>query len=172
MEYRFKVYPVNNCPGNKTAFETAAEKINCTGRYLCAPNKELTNMIEFCTDRPRSLFLQGIFYITRLPQHRPLIGTQLIAWTFRRVLIHHNYIYVLKYLHTASQGDFAPFFVKAGVIILNINNSLLRLRIVIYLRKKTHMYKQHVRTCIGGQMTSRKLKHKFLATYYAHWPPV
>ena len=86
MGYRFKVYPVNICPGNKTAFETAAEKINCTGRYLCAPNKELTNLIEFCTDRPRSLFLQGIFYITHSPQHSPLLGSQLIVGTFRRVL--------------------------------------------------------------------------------------
>nr|XP_022297396.1 uncharacterized protein LOC111106843 isoform X2 [Crassostrea virginica] len=61
MGYRFEVQPVDICPGNKTAFETAADKINCTstGRYLCAPNTDLTHLIEFCTDRPRSLFLQG-----------------------------------------------------------------------------------------------------------------
>ena len=89
--YQFKVYPVHICPGNKTAFETAAEKLNCTGRYLCAPNKDLTNLIEFCTDRQRSLFLQGIFYITHslsaptLPFIRYSIDL--------KGLLHHNNIY-------------------------------------------------------------------------------
>ena len=59
--YRFKVNPVNECPWNRSVFETAAEKMNCSGRYLCAPNKDLTNLIEFCTDRRRALFLAGIF---------------------------------------------------------------------------------------------------------------
>ena len=58
----------------------------------------------------------------------------LIENIVKHTAIHIKIFYVLKYLHTASQGDFDPFFVKAGVIILNINNSLLRLRIVIYLR--------------------------------------
>nr|XP_022299693.1 uncharacterized protein LOC111108236 [Crassostrea virginica] len=59
LGYRFEVHVVNKCPGNETAFEKAAEKMNCTGRYLCAPNKDLTSLIEFCTDRPKSLYLQG-----------------------------------------------------------------------------------------------------------------
>nr|XP_022300702.1 uncharacterized protein LOC111108910 [Crassostrea virginica] len=59
MEYRFKVFPVNECPGNKTEFERASEKMNCSGRYLCAPNRDLTNLIEFCTDRRRSLYSAG-----------------------------------------------------------------------------------------------------------------
>ena len=39
--------------------------MNCTGksRYLCAPNRDLTNLIEFCTDRPRSLFKQGKYQL-------------------------------------------------------------------------------------------------------------
>lgn len=56
--YRFKVYPVDRCPLNSTEFEAAARRRNCTGisRYLCAPDKNLTNPIEFCTDVPKSLY--------------------------------------------------------------------------------------------------------------------
>nr|XP_022297443.1 uncharacterized protein LOC111106871 isoform X2 [Crassostrea virginica] len=57
--YRFDVYPVNECPMNKTAFDRAAIKMNCTGRYLCAPNKDLTNLIEFCTDQNPALYGKG-----------------------------------------------------------------------------------------------------------------
>ena len=40
-------------------------------------------------------------------------------------LIEHIYFYAPKFLST-SQGDFAPFFVKAGITpVQHINNSLL-----------------------------------------------
>lgn len=56
--YRFKVYPVDECPKNETEFEAAAKRRNCTGdtRYLCAPDKNLTSLIEFCTDQKISLY--------------------------------------------------------------------------------------------------------------------
>uniref|UniRef100_A0A8W8NYC4 AIG1-type G domain-containing protein n=1 Tax=Magallana gigas TaxID=29159 RepID=A0A8W8NYC4_MAGGI len=56
--YRFSVYPVNKCPGSKTEFQRASQRMNCTKdlRYLCAPNKYLSSLIEFCTDRKRSLY--------------------------------------------------------------------------------------------------------------------
>lgn len=59
--YRFDVNPVERCPMNATEFETAARKRNCTGdnRYLCAPDRNLSNLIEFCTDRKISLFHKG-----------------------------------------------------------------------------------------------------------------
>lgn len=59
--YRFKVYPVDRCPMNSTEFEAAARRRNCTGnsRYLCAPDKHLTNLIEFCTDVAKSLYGKG-----------------------------------------------------------------------------------------------------------------
>ena len=48
----------------------------------------------------------------------------------------NNTLYVLKYLY--NQGDFAPFFFcKQASSFLNINNSLLRLKIVIYSSYKT-----------------------------------
>lgn len=60
--YRFDVYPVDTCPMNATEFEKAARRRNCTekSRYLCAPDKYLSNLIEFCTDRKLSLFQNGI----------------------------------------------------------------------------------------------------------------
>lgn len=60
--YRFNVYPVDKCPVNKIEFETAAKGRNCTGdtRYLCAPDKDLTSLIEFCMDRPRALYDKGV----------------------------------------------------------------------------------------------------------------
>nr|XP_022297619.1 immune-associated nucleotide-binding protein 8-like isoform X2 [Crassostrea virginica] len=58
LGYRFQIYPVDVCPKNKVDFDTAAKNRNCPGesRYLCAPDKNLTNLIEFCTDRPPSLY--------------------------------------------------------------------------------------------------------------------
>uniref|UniRef100_K1R0D2 Uncharacterized protein n=1 Tax=Magallana gigas TaxID=29159 RepID=K1R0D2_MAGGI len=60
--YRFEVYPVERCPKNISEFETAASRRNCTKgtRYLCAPDKYLSNLIEFCTDVPKSLYGDGI----------------------------------------------------------------------------------------------------------------
>lgn len=56
--YRFKVYPVDKCPMNSSEFEAAATRRNCSdfSRYLCAPDRNLSNLIEFCTDKTISLF--------------------------------------------------------------------------------------------------------------------
>lgn len=50
---------------NDTEFETAARRRNCTGktRYLCAPDKNLTSLIEFCTDRRKSLYENGMLVL-------------------------------------------------------------------------------------------------------------
>lgn len=52
---------MDECPKNKTEFEAAAKRRNCTGdtRYLCAPDKNLTSLIEFCTDQKTALFEKG-----------------------------------------------------------------------------------------------------------------
>lgn len=58
ISYRFEVYPVCNCPMNKAEFEAAAKRRNCSKnkRYLCAPNRDLSSLIEFCTDAPKRFF--------------------------------------------------------------------------------------------------------------------
>lgn len=49
---------------NSTEFETAAKRRNCTKgtRYLCAPDKYLLNLIEFCSDITKSLYKNGNLY--------------------------------------------------------------------------------------------------------------
>ncbi|XP_061178688.1 uncharacterized protein LOC133187361 [Saccostrea echinata] len=46
------------CPLNMTTFEKASRNMNCSGntRYLCAPNKDLSSLIEFCTTAKRGLY--------------------------------------------------------------------------------------------------------------------
>ncbi|XP_062607057.1 uncharacterized protein LOC134268830, partial [Saccostrea cucullata] len=61
QEYRFEVYPVDKCPMNKSEFNLASERRKCsTGtRFLCAPNRYLSSLIEFCTDIKKSRFQEG-----------------------------------------------------------------------------------------------------------------
>ena len=63
LNYRFEVYAVDRCPRNRTESEIASTRLNCRAgfRYLCTPNRDLTSLIEFCTDRPASIFTAGIF---------------------------------------------------------------------------------------------------------------
>lgn len=70
--YRFKVYTVEKCPLNATGFKTAARRRNCTEktRYLCAPDGNLTSLIEFCTDHKRSLYEKGVFAVILLMFHK------------------------------------------------------------------------------------------------------
>lgn len=72
FSYRFKVYPVDNCPKNSTEFQTAARRRNCTenSRYLCAPDKTLTSLIEFCTDQRKSLYGKGMFAMSLIMFHK------------------------------------------------------------------------------------------------------
>lgn len=59
---------MDKCPMNSSEFEAAAKRRNCTKetRYLCAPDKYLSNLIEFCSDTSKSLFGEGnvmFFYL-------------------------------------------------------------------------------------------------------------
>lgn len=62
---------MDECPKNKTEFETAAKRRNCTvnTRYLCAPDKHLTSLIEFCTDQKRSLYEKGGIALSFIMSH-------------------------------------------------------------------------------------------------------
>ena len=87
-----------------------------------------------------------------------------------------NIISVLKYLHTVNQENFAPFVISRRFIPqykqLTVEIENCHLFKVDDVRKKPYVQK-HVRTCVGGQMTSRLDNWtQVLATYYAHWPPI
>ncbi|XP_061186867.1 uncharacterized protein LOC133194994 [Saccostrea echinata] len=61
QKYRFEVYPVNKCPMNRNEFSRASAKRKCLNetRFLCAPNNNLSSLIEFCTDAKKSRFQEG-----------------------------------------------------------------------------------------------------------------
>ena len=75
----------------------------------------------------------------------------------------NNIIFVLKYLHTVSQGDF-PVFVSRRhhpkYQQLTVEIKICHLFKVNHVRKNTYVQK-HVRTFVGDQMTSRKLNTSF-----------
>lgn len=63
---------MDECPKNETEFEAAAKRRNCTEdtRYLCAPDKNLTSLIEFCTDQKISLYEKGGVALSFIMSHK------------------------------------------------------------------------------------------------------
>lgn len=64
--YRYPVYSVTSCPTNATKWETAARRRNCSfdevkpkNLYLCVPNQEKTEFLEFCYDEIRPMVQPG-----------------------------------------------------------------------------------------------------------------
>lgn len=52
--YEFPVYSTEFCPRNKTEWNERSSAINCNASngYMCLPNKELTELLEFCYITP------------------------------------------------------------------------------------------------------------------------
>ncbi|XP_062575874.1 uncharacterized protein LOC134237741 [Saccostrea cucullata] len=56
-QYRFPVHEVDSCPKNRSEWNTAGARLNCsydennTLQYLCIPNEYITTLLEFCYDR-------------------------------------------------------------------------------------------------------------------------
>lgn len=52
--YEFPVYSTDVCPVNETEWNARSSAINCTKNngYICIPNKELTQLLEFCYTQP------------------------------------------------------------------------------------------------------------------------
>lgn len=48
--YKFPVYSTKTCPRNKTEWNARSDAINCTedSGYLCLPNQNITELLEFC----------------------------------------------------------------------------------------------------------------------------
>lgn len=59
--YKFPVYLTSSCPKNETGWKERASAINCTAQhgYLCLPNENLTELLEFCYTEPRIWILKG-----------------------------------------------------------------------------------------------------------------
>lgn len=57
---------VDVCPNNKTEWEKASKRLNCTdiasntkNRYHCLPVKDLTTLMEFCYNKTRPRVTSG-----------------------------------------------------------------------------------------------------------------
>lgn len=59
--YEFPVYSTNSCPRNQTEWNQRSSAINCTedNGYLCLPNENITELLEFCYNYPFILIQEG-----------------------------------------------------------------------------------------------------------------
>lgn len=60
--YKFPVYTTAFCPRNETEWKIRSSFLNCTTRngYTCLPNKNLTELLEFCFKRPFIWIQEGV----------------------------------------------------------------------------------------------------------------
>lgn len=60
--YKFPVYSTKQCPRNQTEWNERSSAINCTegNGYVCLPNENITELLEFCYIYPFILIEEGI----------------------------------------------------------------------------------------------------------------
>uniref|UniRef100_A0A8W8ML17 Novel STAND NTPase 3 domain-containing protein n=1 Tax=Magallana gigas TaxID=29159 RepID=A0A8W8ML17_MAGGI len=60
--YDFPVYSTKFCPRNQTEWNNRSSAINCTddNGYMCLPNDDFTELLEFCYKSPFVLIQEGI----------------------------------------------------------------------------------------------------------------
>uniref|UniRef100_A0A8W8KM51 POU domain protein n=1 Tax=Magallana gigas TaxID=29159 RepID=A0A8W8KM51_MAGGI len=60
--YKFPVYSTDVCPRNQLELEQRSTSINCnaTNGYMCVPNENFTELIEFCYIHPFLLIQKGV----------------------------------------------------------------------------------------------------------------
>lgn len=60
--YKFPVYATKHCPRNQAEWNERSYAINCTAEkgYICLPNENLTELLEFCYIYPFILIQEGI----------------------------------------------------------------------------------------------------------------
>ncbi|XP_052692141.1 uncharacterized protein LOC128170406 [Crassostrea angulata] len=61
-DYEFPVYSTKSCPRNQTEWNERSSAINCTkdNGYLCLPNENITELLEFCYYFPFVLIQEDI----------------------------------------------------------------------------------------------------------------
>lgn len=59
--YEFPVYTTEFCPRNEPEWNERSSAINCTedNGYLCLPNENVTELLEFCYIYPFILIQEG-----------------------------------------------------------------------------------------------------------------
>ncbi|XP_052710878.1 ankyrin-1-like [Crassostrea angulata] len=65
--YKFMLYTTESCPRNQTEWSERSSAINCTegNGYLCLPNEDLTELLEFCYFDHRILIAKGLCMFLR-----------------------------------------------------------------------------------------------------------
>lgn len=60
--YAFTVYTTKLCPRNTTEWLERSTALNCTWRnaYMCVPNENITELLEFCYSLPQIQIGKGI----------------------------------------------------------------------------------------------------------------
>lgn len=60
--YDYPVFSTKECPGNQAEWKSRSFAINCTENngYMCLPNENLTELLEFCYIYPRIYVQKGM----------------------------------------------------------------------------------------------------------------
>lgn len=63
--YEFPVYTTESCPRNLTKWNERSSFLNCTrgNAYMCVPNENFTELLEFCYNLPQIQISKGIRYM-------------------------------------------------------------------------------------------------------------
>lgn len=61
--YAFPVYTVETCPSNLTKWSERSFALNCTesNAYMCVPNENITELLEFCYSLPEIQITKGMW---------------------------------------------------------------------------------------------------------------
>lgn len=60
--YEFPVYTTEICPRSLTEWHERATALNCTksNAYMCVPNENITELLEFCYSLPEIQITKGM----------------------------------------------------------------------------------------------------------------
>lgn len=59
----FPVFTTEFCPRNLTEWQERSTALNCTMRnaYMCVPDENITELLEFCYSQPQIQITKGIY---------------------------------------------------------------------------------------------------------------
>lgn len=80
--YKFPVYSTKHCPRNKTEWNQRSSAINCTkdNGYVCLPNENITELLEFCYTYTFILIQEGSHMV-----HKVSYRMYTIRYCFKKV---------------------------------------------------------------------------------------
>lgn len=63
--YAFPVFTTEVCPRNLTEWQERSSAFNCnkTNAYMCVPDENITELLEFCYSLPQIRIVKGIYIL-------------------------------------------------------------------------------------------------------------